>query len=209
MDNMLLIDLSQSIFDKMPVYPNDGPVNLFQVKDREKDFYNDFRLEIGMHVGTHIDSPMHLTENTKVMADYSLETFIGNGCLLDVKHQKTIGYKKEFSEKVKTGDIVLLMTGHSSEFRKKTYFDDFPIIDKDLAEFLIDRNIKMLGIDAPSPDKFPFEIHKMLFNQHILIIENMTNIEKIIPYNKFEIMAFPLKIKADSSLVRVVARIVE
>jgi len=206
---MLLIDLSQPIFDKMPVYPDDGPVNLFQVKGLEKDFYNDFRLETGMHVGTHIDSPMHLTENNKVMADYSLETFIGNGCFLDVRNLKTISYQKEYSEKVNKNDIVLLFTGHSSEFGKKTYFNDYPIIDKDLAEFLIDRNIKMLGIDTPSPDKFPFEIHKMLFNQHILIIENMANIEKIIPYNKFEIMAFPLKINADSSLVRVVARIVE
>ena len=67
----------------------------------------------------------------------------------------------------------------------------------------------MLGIDTPSPDNFPFDIHKMLLNNNILIIENMTNLDKLLFIEEFELIALPLKIKADSSLLRAVARIKE
>jgi hypothetical protein len=64
----------------------------------------------------------------------------------------------------------------------------------------------MLGIDAPSPDYFPFAIHKLFFKCNIPIIENLTNLGILIFRENIEIMAFPLKLRADSSLVRVVAR---
>jgi len=62
-------------------------------------------------------------------------------------------------------------------------------------------------MDLPSPDKYPFEIYKKLLNNDILIIENMTNISKLLTVNKFDIIAFPLKIKAEASMTRVVAKI--
>ena len=64
----------------------------------------------------------------------------------------------------------------------------------------------MLGMDLPSPDKYPFKIHKKLFDNDILIIENMTNLSQLLSVNNFEIIAFPLKIKAGASMTRVVAR---
>ena len=65
----------------------------------------------------------------------------------------------------------------------------------------------MLGMDLPSPDKYPFKIHKMFFNNDIFIIENMTNLSQLLFVNNFEIIAFPLKIKAGASIIRVVAKI--
>jgi len=204
---MELIDLSQTISDKMPVYPSDSPVHLVQEKWLEKDQHNNFRLETNMHTGTHIDSPMHLTISTDFIESFPLDTFIGNGCVLDVKNQEILHYKSEYSEKVKERDIVLLFTGHDVKFGEHGYFKKYPIIDLDLAEFFIAKKIKMLGIDTPSPDDSPFLIHKLLFSYNILIIENMTNLGKLLNKKNIEIMAFPLKIKADSSLVRIVARV--
>lgn len=53
---MHYIDLSQTMFNNMPVYPSDTPVTLFQENFLEKDHYNNFRLQTGMHAGTHIDT---------------------------------------------------------------------------------------------------------------------------------------------------------
>jgi kynurenine formamidase len=101
---------------------------------------------------------------------------------------------------------VLLYSGHSNQFGNDTYYRKYPVIDNSLAEFFCNRQIKIAGMDTPSPDIFPFEIHKILFNQGIFIIENLTNLEKLLSIKQFEVFAFPLKIKADSSPVRVVAR---
>lgn len=150
---------------------------------------------------------MHLTESTMLIDNYPVDGFTGNGCLLDVRNQKSISYQNSFSDSVKSNDIVLLFSGHSEFFGMDSYYQDHPVIDKSFTDFCIDKRIKLLGMDSPSPDRFPFEIHKLLFKHDILIIENLTNLEVLLGYERFEIFAFPLKIQADSSPVRVVARI--
>jgi len=202
-----LIDLTHQIHKDMPVYPVDDAVELDQTKSFEEDGYNYFRLETGLHAGTHIDTPMHMTDDDTYMKDIHLEKFTGNGCVLDVRGQDLIEYRDEYSDMVKENDIVLLYTGHDEKYGSEEYYTDHPIVDGSLAEFLVDKDIKMLGMDIPTPDKEPFNIHKMLFNNDILIIENMTNLSEMLSVDNFEIIAFPLKIKADSSIARVVAKV--
>ncbi len=67
----------------------------------------------------------------------------------------------------------------------------------------------MIGLDWASPDHEPYPMHQILLRNNILILENLTNLNLLLSEPVFEIFAFPLKINADSSLVRVVARITE
>ena len=201
------IDLSHNIVSNMSVYPGDDPVRLYQDKFLKGDGYNGFRLETGMHVGTHIDTPMHLTNSQTFTDEIPLGTFIGKGCFLDVRNEDVIEYKEKYSDIVSENDIVLLYTNYCDKYGTEEYYLKHPIIGKELADFFIDKKIKMLGIDLPSPDRYPFEIHKMLFNHGIPIIENMTNLSELLHIKKFEIIAFPLKIRAEASMVRVVAKI--
>jgi len=199
------IDLSQDIIDDMPVYPGDDKVKLYQDNYLEKDNYNSYRLEIGMHAGTHIDTPMHLSKRQTIISEIPLEKFSGKGCLLDVRNEKVIAFKQEYEDVVEENDIVLLFTNHSYKYGTEEYYTEHPVIDKDLAEFFVEKNIKMLGMDLPSPDNYPFEMHKILFKNDILIIENLTNLSQLAGLNNFNVIAFPLKIKAEASMARVVA----
>jgi kynurenine formamidase len=199
------IDLSQDIIDNMPVHPYDDKVKLYQDKYLDKDEYNNFKLEIGMHAGTHIDSPMHLTNNKAYINEITLESFIGKGCLLDVRGEKIISFKDEYASSVVENDIVILFTDYSKKYGTEDYYTNHPVISEALADFFIDKKIKMLGIDLPSPDRYPFEIHKKLFNNNILIIENLTNLSELIGYESIQIIALPLKIKAEASMARVIA----
>lgn len=202
-----LIDLSQPIEDKMPVYPGDKGTILFQSEFLSKDKYNNHSLETGMHAGTHIDSPMHLTDSGKYINEYELEAFVGHGCILDVRNQPVITMKEEYRELVKENSIVLLYTGYDKLYGAKEYYQEHPVIDIGLCRFLIQKNIRMLGVDMPSPDRYPFEIHKLLFEKNIFIIENLTNLDKLPAAGDFEVIALPLKIRADSSIARVAARL--
>ena len=63
----------------------------------------------------------------------------------------------------------------------------------------------MVGMDLSSPDKYPYDIHKLLLNSDILIIENLTNLDKLLGIGKFNFCAMPLNIDAEASIARAVA----
>ena len=110
-------------------------------------------------------------------------------------------------DKVQEGDIVLLYTEYDEFFGTDKYFENHPIVDEKLAQFFVDRGVKLIGIDMPSPDQYPFKVHHKLLENDILIIENLRNLKKLEGVKRFEVMAFPLNIRAEASLTRVVARI--
>lgn len=204
---MKLIDLSHVIEDNMPVYPGDIKTNLHQTKYLLADKHNNHRLDISMHSGTHIDSPMHLTDCKQYISELSLESFIAQGCVLDVRNQTIIKLKAEYDALIKSNSIVLLYTGYDAHYGTKEYYENHPCVDIDLCKLLIEKNVKIVGMDIPSPDRYPFEIHKLLFKNNIYVMENLTNLNQLLNVDKFEVIAFPLKLKADSSMTRAVARI--
>ena len=203
-----LMDLSQVIEDSMPVYPGDNRTNLFQTNYLKINSYNNHRLEINMHSGTHIDGPMHLTQSREYISELSLDSFIGLGYVLDVRNQPIIQTKPEYEELIINNSIVLLYTGWDSFYGTEKYYEDHPIIDIDFCKLLVRKNIKMLGMDIPSPDRYPFDSHKLLLGNNIYIIENLTNLDKLLDITSFEVIAFPLNIRADSSMARVIARVI-
>ena len=81
------IDLSLSITDLMPVYTGDEPPHLVKVNNLARDGFNNFHLSANMHIGTHIDGPMHLTQNEKFIYEIPLEQSIGVGCILNAARQ--------------------------------------------------------------------------------------------------------------------------
>lgn len=203
----MIIDLTHVIQDGMPVYPGDTETVLVQSRHLQTDHYSNHQLSINMHAGTHIDGPMHLLDSTKYINDFPLEAFIGEGCLLDVSGIPIIDYKEEYEQLIQEEQIVILYTGHSKKYGQEQYFSDYPVISLKFAELLVRKRIKMVGMDTPSPDKYPFEVHQCLFHNQILIAENLTNVDQLLNMGGFEIIALPLHIQADSSIARVIARV--
>lgn len=204
---MDIIDISQPINEKTPIYPGDEPLVLYEQRSIEKDGYSTFFFSSNLHAGTHLDVPMHLIEDERRVADFSLEKFSGEGVLLDVKGESVIDYRPDYEELVQPGDIVLLYTGHNTFYYQSVYFTDHPQVSKSLADFFVRKKVKMLGMDMPSPDFHPFEIHQRLFQGEIILLENLTNLEKLQGIKRFQVMALPLKIEAEASFVRAVCLI--
>jgi kynurenine formamidase len=201
------IDLSHTIEDGMPVYPGDGGVKLYQDRFLDKDGSNNSRLETGMHAGTHLDLPSHFLDSNVSVDQLAVERFAGTGCLLDVRNEQVIDMKPEYETNVQENDIVLLFTGFGRHLKSDSYFTDHPVVDQRLAEFFAAKKIKMVGMDLPSPDREPFEIHRILLQADILIMENLTSLNLLLGVRNFEVIAFPLKVKAEAALLRAVARV--
>jgi kynurenine formamidase len=203
------IDLSVPITDLMPVCPGDEPPHLLKVNNLTRDGFNNFLLSATMHTGTHIDGPMHVTKNKIFLDEIPLEQCVGLGCLLNAAGKNSIVLTKEYKLLVRPQSIVLLYTGMSRLFGRKKYFHEYPTVSWELAQLFVERQVKMVCMDSPSPDRYPFEIHKLLLENNILLAENLTNFDSLLSVNNFEIIALPLKIHADSSPARIIARMLD
>ncbi|WP_307585910.1 cyclase family protein [Paenibacillus wynnii] len=95
----------------------------------------------------------------------------------------------------------------SKLFGQAGYFKNHPVITLAFAELLVRKRVKMICLETPSPDQYPFEVHKYLFKNKILVTENLTNVEQLLNVDSFEVIALPLHIRADSSVARVIARV--
>jgi len=78
----------------------------------------------------------------------------------------------------------------------------------EFAEFMVERKIKILGMDTPSPDKPPFPVHRLLLKNEIFHPRKSRNLEALLDVEKFEVIALPLNIKLTVSILRVVAKVV-
>jgi kynurenine formamidase len=205
---MRLIDLTHTIHCDIAVYPGDEQVQLEQVKNLQSDGYSNFRLLAEMHVGTHIDGPAHMIPGSITISQLPPEQFAGKGVIIDVRGEKLIEFRESFRNEILKGTIVLFYSGLDTSFGEPEYFSNHPVMSEELALFLADQKIKIVGFDWPSPDHHPYPIHKILLKNNILLLENLTNLDQLLNEPDFEMFAFPLKIEADSSLVRVVARVI-
>jgi kynurenine formamidase len=138
--------------------------------------------------------------------EFPCENFFADGVLLDVCGRDPIPMKPEYFEIVPERSAVLLYTGFGARYHEPAYFTAFPSMSRELAEFLISRRVKFVGMDTPSPDHAPYAVHKLLLNSGMFVLENLTNLEALAGCGTFEVIALPLKLRAEASMVRAVCR---
>ena len=202
----MYVDLSHVLGENTPVYPGDVMTKLDRYKELDRDGYQAFLLYTGLHTGTHIDLPQHFFDDPRDFLDFPVNNFIARGVLLDVRNKNIISMREEYRHLIKARDAVLLFTGHDIYYHEDRYFQNYPVIDEELACFFIESQVSILGMDTPAPDYVPFTLHKQLLEHNIFLLENMTNLSDLLG-KQFELISFPLKLQAEASPVRAVARL--
>lgn len=201
---MKIIDLSVPLNENTPIYPGDPKTEITMAGVLDTDGYEDHRVSFSTHVGTHIDAPAHMVKGGASLDKIPVESFIGNGKLITLKDgQFSLQQVKDSG--LQEGDIVLFSTGWSQRYYEAAYFEDYPQIPEDIANYLVEQKIKMVGMDMCGPDHPPFPIHQILLSGGVLIAENLTNLEKLIG-KEFEVTALPLHVEIDGSPARIIAR---
>lgn len=205
---MKLIDLTHTFTSDMPVFPGDKAPSLHDEYDNENNILHYF-VTTGMHVGTHLDGPVHMVKGARKLSEISPDRFIANGHVIDVRGKKKIDVDSLAGKEIKAGDCVLFFTGFSEKFRDAEYFENYPVLTEALAHKLVELQVKFIGTDACGPDSDPYMIHRILLGKEILILENLTNLSELLALKHFEVIALPAKFDADAAPVRVIARITE
>lgn len=202
-----LIDLSVLITKDTPVYPGDPPPDIQPAGHIASDGYSDHVVSLGTHVGTHLDAPAHMLEGGKTLDHVPLDRLVGRGVCVPVKNGVFRVSDLEAAD-IQSDDIVLLHTGWGRHYHQEAYFTKFPTLPMECAEFFIKREVKMIGFDTCSPDVEPFDVHKALLRNNILILENLTNLDRL-PSTNFEVYALPLNVGLDGAPTRVIAKTLE
>lgn len=202
---MKYIDLTHTFENAMPSYPGDPAAEVIQTAQLEKEGHNNFFLKTGMHVGTHMDAPLHMLENAKRIPEMPLEKFFGAGHLIDARNTAVIDKESLKGVPLKPGDIVLVFSAFDKQFGSEEYFEKYPEISEDFAQELVKAKVSIVGLDFPSPDREPWKVHKILLKENILIIENLTNLESLMEIPSFQVVALPAKLNTEAAPVRVVA----
>ncbi len=203
----MYIDLTHTFTADMPVFPGDPAPELFKTSEVSRDGILHYEVKTGMHVGTHIDAPAHMEMGGKFLHEYPVEKFFGRGVILDARGKSSADEILLEKINIQKTDAVLVCFGWSQVYGEDEYYHNYPVIAEDLAAKLATYGVSMVGMDTPSPDKAPYPVHKILFKNDVLILENLTNLEKLIGKN-FEITALPAKFQAEAAPVRVVAKII-
>jgi len=188
-----------------------------------------------VHIGTHLDYSFHYGSKSegrasKTAEEIPLEWCYQNGVKLDVSHKKpneTItaadveAVLKKINYTLKPLDIVLLRTGADKLYGGPKYFSDYPGVDISAIDYLLDRGIKIFGVDTMGIDRpYRFMLKefletkdtKKLYPAHFygrkrefFHIERLANLEKL-PDFGFKVNCFPVKIKTTGAAwARVVA----
>lgn len=199
---MKYIDLSRKITTDLSVWPTDP----FELKKVIKyGFVVDNILNSSMHVGTHVDASQHMIEGGKTVSDYPIEKFMGRGKLIDARGKLEIDVDLLEGVDIQKDDIVFVLTGCDDKFGTSEYFENYPVFATSFANKLVELGVKIVGMDSPSPDCAPFPVHKILLGNDVLIIEMMTNLDKLLDVKSFNVIALPPNFETAGSFIRVIA----
>jgi kynurenine formamidase len=121
------------------------------------------RIETSLHVGTHLDAPMHAADGLGDIASIPLRKLVHEGVIVDVSSD--VGdwdiIKPEHitnKVKVKRDDILIVHTGFYRYYSGMPqqdlvrYFCMHPAGTKELAEWMLDVGISWWGVDTGSAD---------------------------------------------------------
>jgi kynurenine formamidase len=158
-----------------------------------------------------MDAPFHFFSDGRTIDEIPLEACIGEAVLVDLRpfdpqtELKKVHVEK-FEKAIRQTRRVVLFTGWADEWRRPTYFTHHPVLSGELADFLVSLNVLLVGVDTPSVDKPPFPAHLSLLGRGVLIVENLTNLDKI-KSARFHLTVAPLKIVGrDGSPIRAFAQ---
>jgi kynurenine formamidase len=188
-----------------------------------------------VHIGTHLDYSYHYGSrseghNARTADEIPLEYCYQPGVKLDMRHKKSAEsitaadidaglHKIKYA--LKPLDIVLLHTGADKLYGGPKYFSEYPGVDVGAIDFLLDKGIKIFGVDTMGIDRpyrcmlkeflekkdssyfYPAHFHGR--KREFIHIERLAYLETL-PATGFRISCFPVRIrKTGAAWARVVA----
>lgn len=210
-----ILDLSHPIHSATPPWPGWPSVEtkfLDRARWNTPEFrhVNSSRFSMNVHCGTHMDAPFHFLDEGRTIDQVPLERTVGMATLVRLRGKGTASQitredLQPWEASLRATRKAILHTGWSSRWMQHDFFGEYPIITVDAAQFLVECGVQLVGVETGSVDYSPNDTHIVLLGNDCLIIECLTNLDRI-AQTEFYLIATPLKLQGlDGSPIRAVA----
>ncbi len=204
-----LIDLTRTLRD------GQRGVSFESAMTIERDGWNARTLHLYSHAGTHMDAPTHFfpaeeqvcgraageqTIELLPLADCFSPAWVVDLPNLAPRAKIHTSHLGKLAGEFTPGESLLFRTGWSEYFDQPAiYRDGLPRISTDLAEWMVEQRVRMLGVEPPSvADVNDIEevthIHRILLGGGVTIVEGLANLQEI-SSRRVIFAALPLKIE--------------
>lgn len=203
-----IIDLSYPIHEGMTTYPVPWHpvVEITELGRHGIENRASRKIVMGTHTGTHMDAPLHFIPGGGTIDELPLDLMVGTARLLDfhtARDKQEIGVD-DFRRALGRDRPrrLILRFDWSRHWGTMAYYQLQPFISEEAAQWLIDRGVRLLGMDtaqADSPDNGrsgpkDSPVHKIMLGQGCYFVEYLTNLASI-RRPVFEFLVLPLKIR--------------
>jgi len=211
------VDLSHPLDERTPRLAS-FPVPRFErIRSMPEDQLNLTRMEMIVHVGTHVDSPRHFFTDGPAFEEIPLSRLSGPGLVWPVRVAPGQDVGPEHlagaAGALRPGDILIIDTGSHRAVGTPAY-EDHPALSVAAARWIVDHDVKLVGVDTPTPDApvkrraadFDYPVHRLLLGNGVLIAEQLTNLGAL-SGRRVEVVCSALNIAgSDGAPARILAR---
>ena len=204
-----IIDLSPPVSPDLPVWPGDPSVRVTRVASLAAgDGFNLTELALSAHTGTHVDAPAHYLPGGAGADVLPLEALVGPARVVETGDAAIITAELLAGLAIPAETQRLLFRTRNSArglILSPDFHTDFAAISADGAQWLVDRGVKLVGMDyysvAPYDDLA--RTHQILLQAGVVIVEGL-NLTDVAP-GGYQFVCLPLKLKdADGAPARAI-----
>jgi arylformamidase len=206
---MKLIDITVPIDSRLATYPGNTPFALDAIKRRANgDSSNVSSLRMSAHAGTHVDAPRHFFDDGAGVEALPLEMLCGRARVVELTTRRSVTAEDLAGVDLREDVRILLKTHNSRLWGSPEFHTDFIGVTEGGARFLVDRGVKVLGVDYLSVEQYKAPgapAHHVLLGAGTIVIEGL-NLRDVEP-GSYEMFCLPLPVVgADGAPARVILR---
>jgi arylformamidase len=195
-----LIDISLGVGPQMLTWPGDPAVSVEATKRIARgDSSNVSELRLGSHTGTHIDPPFHFLDDGIGVDALALDALCGPATVVDLTAvQGSVGAEELAALGLPPSvERVILRTTNSHLWSRPAaeFPDRYVALNPSGAEWVVDRGIRLVGIDFLSIEERgspEHPVHRTLLAGGTVILEGLDL--SAAPPGRYELLCLPLKV---------------
>jgi len=193
----------------MRIYDIDQPIVLERVSKMEDGAESNVsRLAMSVHAGTHVDAPYHFLAEGSHVAEMALKALTGRVYVLHLPDVDLVT-----ADVLKNADIPprtrrLIFKTRNSDYwaaEEKVFQKDFVALSADGAQYLVDRGVRLVGIDylSVAPYDEPVLTHQILLQGGVIVVEGLDLSQ--VSQGRYTLYCLPLKlVGADGAPARAI-----
>ncbi|WP_263357259.1 cyclase family protein [Acidicapsa ligni] len=201
----MIYDLAQPHYNHAPQFPGQPPNSIEYQQLAVVDGATVERCTFMSHSGSHVDAPFHYLPHLPCIHELPLSHFYGPCIALDLhgfssSHPIAADDLRKHESLITRGIFILLKTGWGEKrANTKEFLTAWPYMSGNGAQYLLDREVKGMGIDGLSTGGYPGQeaesaAHKLLLGAQKLLLEDIHIPEQLLDRKQRHFAAFPILI---------------